>query len=50
MAPARGGGKYKFQAALLIQSLGTNDFERQYCGLSTGGGELHPLGNRGAYR
>jgi secreted trypsin-like serine protease len=25
-------GKYKFQAALLAQSFGTNDFERQYCG------------------
>jgi secreted trypsin-like serine protease len=25
-------GKYKFQAALLAQSFGSNDFERQYCG------------------
>jgi secreted trypsin-like serine protease len=25
-------GKYTFQAALLAQSFGTNDFERQYCG------------------
>ena len=25
-------GKYKFQAALLAQSFGTNDFRRQYCG------------------
>lgn len=25
-------GKYPFQAALLIQSGGTNDFERQFCG------------------
>jgi secreted trypsin-like serine protease len=25
-------GKYKFQAALLAQSFGTNDFQRQYCG------------------
>ena len=25
-------GKYKFQAALLAQSFGTNDWERQYCG------------------
>jgi hypothetical protein len=25
-------GKYMFQAALLAQSFGTNDFERQYCG------------------
>jgi secreted trypsin-like serine protease len=25
-------GKYPFQAALLAQSLGTNDFERQFCG------------------
>jgi secreted trypsin-like serine protease len=25
-------GKYKFQAARLAQSLGTNDWERQYCG------------------
>jgi Trypsin len=24
--------KYTFQAALLAQSFGTNDFERQYCG------------------
>ena len=23
-------GKYKFQAALLAQSFGSNDFERQY--------------------
>ena len=23
---------YKFQAALLSQSFGTNDFQRQYCG------------------
>jgi secreted trypsin-like serine protease len=25
-------GKYKFQAALLAQSFGTDDFQRQYCG------------------
>jgi secreted trypsin-like serine protease len=25
-------GKYKFQAALLAQPFGSNDFERQYCG------------------
>ena len=25
-------GKYRFQAALLAQSFGTNDWERQYCG------------------
>jgi secreted trypsin-like serine protease len=25
-------GKYRFQAALLIQSLGNNDYQRQYCG------------------
>jgi secreted trypsin-like serine protease len=25
-------GKYKFQAALLALSFGSNDFERQYCG------------------
>ncbi|HSO54840.1 MAG TPA: serine protease, partial [Actinomycetes bacterium] len=25
-------GKYKFQAALLAQSFGNNDFQRQYCG------------------
>jgi secreted trypsin-like serine protease len=25
-------GKYRFQAALLAQSFGTNDYERQYCG------------------
>jgi secreted trypsin-like serine protease len=25
-------GKYPFQAALLIQSAGTNDFQRQFCG------------------
>jgi secreted trypsin-like serine protease len=25
-------GKYKFQAALLAQSFGDNDFQRQYCG------------------
>jgi hypothetical protein len=25
-------GKYKFQAARLAQSFGTNDWERQYCG------------------
>jgi secreted trypsin-like serine protease len=25
-------GKYKFQAALLLQSLGTNDYQRQFCG------------------
>jgi hypothetical protein len=25
-------GKYRFQAALLAQSFGTNDFQRQYCG------------------
>ena len=25
-------GKYRFQAALLAQSFGTNDHERQYCG------------------
>jgi secreted trypsin-like serine protease len=25
-------GKYKFQAALLAQSFGTNDYQRQYCG------------------
>ncbi len=27
-------GKYPFQAALLAQSFGTNDFQRQYCGAS----------------
>jgi secreted trypsin-like serine protease len=27
-------GKYKFQAALLAQSFGTDDFQRQYCGAS----------------
>jgi secreted trypsin-like serine protease len=25
-------GKYRFQAALLAQSFGTNDYQRQYCG------------------
>ena len=25
-------GKYRFQAALLIQSIGSNDLQRQYCG------------------
>jgi secreted trypsin-like serine protease len=25
-------GRYKFQAALLAQSLGNDDFQRQYCG------------------
>jgi hypothetical protein len=50
MAPARGGGKYKFQAALLIQSLGTNDFERQYCGLSNRGWGTSSSRQPGAYR
>ena len=27
-------GKYPFQAALLAQSFGNNDFQRQYCGAS----------------
>jgi secreted trypsin-like serine protease len=27
-------GKYPFQAALLAQLFGTNDFQRQYCGAS----------------
>src|SRR4029450_1047381 len=27
-------GKYRFQAALLAQSFGTDDFQRQYCGAS----------------